>query len=150
MTAETSPAKSQSYFGSLCVNFGLKLHWDLCSGSLSPHSHHPVKASQIGPIYKSAPSYPHTKLCCAGLPGCTPSQPLWNVEECCERPFPLLWNQHKDLISLRNKELGDRHCQDPLCCSGNKFKLSSNNAPQRTQSWMYLRRNTPGFAQIVL
>lgn len=62
-------------------------------------------------------------------------------------PVPLLWNQQKDPISFRNRELEARLCRDPRCCSGNKFKLSFNNAPYRIQRWMYLWRNTTGFAQ---
>lgn len=64
MMAETSPARLQSCFGSLFVNFGFKLHWHLCSGSLSPHSHHPVRASQIGPNIQICFLIPHKTVLC--------------------------------------------------------------------------------------
>lgn len=37
-------------------HFGSNLYWDLCSGSLSPPTHHPATASKIGPTHESAPS----------------------------------------------------------------------------------------------
>ena len=131
--AETSPARLQSRFGSLCVYFGSKLHWDLCSGhsplpptiqlehqKLDQHMnllHHPPKTSAVqgylnvlhhSPfgVWRSAVWDPSSRRAhCYETQGSHLVQEPEAPRQIVQRDPVLLWN---------------------------KFKLCSNNAPYWT------------------
>lgn len=135
MTAETSPARLQSCFGALCVNFGLKVLWDLCSGSSSPHSHHSEhhKLDQ----YTNLLHHPPLNI---AVQGClnAPHHKPFGVEECCMRPCSTAAKPTQGSHFIQQQGAWRQTLKDPQCCSENKFKLSSNSAPYRTRAeWTF-------------